>query len=120
MKDELLLRRCAYLPTIQHTFQLKLPDNIGPTAATFAQFYVARGDPKKARKLLRRALAEMRNVAMTWDLSLQVARYGAFVDMPKARSLLEVRAALPSSGVARACLSLFDALVAQRRKDFAE
>ena len=97
-------------------FNRKNLRDIGAVAAAFAKLYNARGDKEGAQALLHRAVEAVCPVPYGWDLPLEVARQGAVADIPRARTLLEARTALPRSTVPRACLSLFDAHVAQRER----
>jgi len=116
LNDRVLLTRCARSPVLRIAFQSKAPGGIVGVAAAFARFYIAQGEVRKARMLLNRALAGV-DVDLYGGLSLEVARHGANADIPQARRLLEMRTEMPASNVARACLALFDALVAKRRKE---
>jgi DNA-binding CsgD family transcriptional regulator len=56
----------------------------------------------------------VKEVEPIWELPIAVARYGLPKDIPKMRAAFETRSAVPNSPVTRACLSLFEAFVAQR------
>jgi DNA-binding CsgD family transcriptional regulator len=118
MKDEAMLAKCGSPAVVTRVFQSGEPENISSVAAAFAKLYRAQGEGKEAQALLHRALEAVRPAAYGWDLPLEVARQGAAVDIPRARILLEARTTLPCSAVVRACLSLFDAHVAQREGAF--
>jgi len=114
MKDDALLEQCSKPRLLKQAFASASPLIIGPVCASFARLYFIQGKVKQARILLHRALAVTKCSDQTWDLCLEVARQGDFNDIPQAKSLLEARAALPSSDVAHAYVSLFNAFVAQR------
>jgi DNA-binding CsgD family transcriptional regulator len=118
MKDEATIAKCARPSAIELAFQSSEPASIGPTAAAFAQLYGRRKQEREAQQLLHRALQTFGSFFTgginSWDLSIEIARQGAFDDIPAARDLLVMRTRLPCAEVAQACLSLFDALVACR------
>jgi len=116
MNDEVVLTKCIRPSAMHLAFQSGEHARVGPVATAFARLYAWQGHKHKARELLHRALQVVRIVPPSWDLAIEVARLGSISDIPHARALLEARIMLPSADVARACLSLFEALVAQRHK----
>jgi DNA-binding CsgD family transcriptional regulator len=116
VQDEEALALCTKPGLLEAAFQSQSPHVLGPVAAGFARFYAATKHVKRAQDILHRALRSLPNVARSWDVCLETARQGYVNDIPRARVLLESRAAIPNPAVARAYLSLFDAFVAQRRK----
>lgn len=114
-KDETTLVKCARPAALDFAFRTGRAGYIGSAAAEFARWHAACGREQEAQDLLHRAVGAVSRVVQIWALPISVARYGSHRDFPKARTLIEERAALSHSGVARASLSLFDALVAQRR-----
>jgi len=117
MNDEATLAKCAHPEALTLAFQSEEPECISSVAAAFAKLYGVQGDREGAQALLHRALEVVQPAPFGWDLPLEVARQGASADLPRARNLLEARTGLPRSGVARACLSLFDAHAAQRESN---
>jgi len=115
MKDAAMLAKCLQPSVLTAAFQSGEPCNIGPVAAAFAKFYNAEGKSDEAQSLLHRAVNAVSPIDFGWHLPLEVARQGAPSDIRSARALLEARLSFPSCDIPRACLSLFDALVAQRR-----
>jgi len=111
MKDEATLAKCVRSTALTLAFQSEEPESIGPVAAAFAKFYHARGNKKEAQAVLHRAVEVVCPAEYGWHLPLEVARQGLSDDVPHARRLLETRT---DNDFARACLSLFDAQVAQR------
>jgi len=114
VKDDEALGKCASPHLIEQAFASCLPFDIGPIAAAFARLYFSQGKLKEASTLLHRALEKVLNFEQSWDLFLEIARYGTLEDIPKARAIIEKRTALPCSNVAHACLKLFNAFVAHR------
>lgn len=115
MKDESLLARCTRESAIDFAFQSGEPDRIAGTAAAFAQWHGIYGREREAQMLLHRAVEIVSRIdGWTWDFAVAASRYGMLSEMPRARALLEARTRLPCSSLAQACISLFDALVAQR------
>jgi len=114
MGDDVTLQKCANPAILTRTFQSGVIESIGPVAAAFAQLAHARGDSKEAERLLHQAVKAV-VPGRDWELPLEIARHGAETDVPAARTLLECRTVLPNSAVARACLQLFDAYIAQRK-----
>ena len=114
LNDQSTLEKCIRPTTIDLAFQSGEPARIGSVAAAFAHLYAKQGYEHKARTVLHRALELVTYVDESVDLPLAAAQHGARADLPLARALLEKRMSFPSSGVAQACLLLFDAFVAQR------
>jgi len=115
MNDLVTLARCSRQETIGLAFQSGQPCRIGPVAAAFARFHMERGQTYEAEALLHRALEHVTYIDESFDLPIEVARYGAIEDIPKARNLLTSRLRLPNAEVARALLSLFEMTVEHRQ-----
>jgi len=82
-----------------------------------ALLYASRGEYRRAQTFLHRALpSAQRRGWQCWEYALTAARYGVATDIPLLRRMLARRLALPHSEVVRACLSLFDGFVADRKK----
>lgn len=114
MKDKATLAKCVRSTALTLAFGSGEPETIGSVVTAFAKLYRVQGNDEEAQALLHRAIEVVLPAGQGWDLPLEVARQGARADIPPARNLLESRAGLPCSGVTQACLSLFDAHVAQR------
>jgi len=121
MKDETTLARCSRPSAIDFAFRSGQGGWIGSISAAFAQWHAAFGRERDAAALLHRAVvSEQPAWNNSWDFSIAVARYGPLADAPRVRTFLEERALLPCADVVLACLSLFDAFVAQRRGNAAK
>jgi len=120
MNDEVALAKCSSLTVLTRVFRSGEPENMSSVTAAFAKLHNARGDKKHAQALLHQAVEVVCPTAYGWDLPLEIARHGVMGDIPRARMLLEARIVLPGSVVARACLRLFDAHIAQRQGSFSE
>lgn len=116
MNDKETLARCARPQAIHLALQSGEPRRFGPVVTAFARLYASEGRENEARSLLHRAVNAASYVEPVWDLPIAVAQYGVPADIPKMRTFLEKKASIPSLEVARACLSLFDALVARRSR----
>ena len=114
MKDDRLLAQCSGRTALTLALRSQEPETIGSVSAAFAQLYQARGNPKEAQALLHRAIHATRPSLCNWKLPLEVARQGALANIPSARHLLETWVEWTGSDIARACMDLFDALVARR------
>jgi DNA-binding CsgD family transcriptional regulator/tetratricopeptide (TPR) repeat protein len=117
-KDELILKRCARGSVVDLAFRSGQPTLIAPVAAAFAEWHVWAGRAKEARALLHRTITtlnDFEHIEQVWTFPIAVARFGRLSDITRARRFVEARAALPCAEVARATLSLFDAIAAQRR-----
>jgi DNA-binding CsgD family transcriptional regulator len=112
--DATLLAQCDHTQSIATAFRGGNPTEIGCVAAAFGHLYASKGDGRRAKRLLHRALTHVRRMEWNWDLLLAVAQYGARSDIPVARRHFERRLSLPTNELACACLSLFDAFVARR------
>jgi DNA-binding NarL/FixJ family response regulator/tetratricopeptide (TPR) repeat protein len=121
VNDAVALTKCARINAIDRVFASGEPSRIGGIAAAFAALYVAQGNLHKAKALLRRAVkAIMGDFSDAWGFPLAIVRYGAMNDIPYARRLLQLRAALPCAPVAKAYLEIFDAFAALRKRHIAK
>jgi DNA-binding CsgD family transcriptional regulator len=121
MKDKAMLAKCARPRALTIAFQSNAPTVIAPTVAVFAKLYILQGNEKEAQTLLREALQSTLPVNCIWSLPLEVARNGYLEDISSARKMLEMHSSRhPGSEIDRACLSLFDAFVAQRENRFSD
>jgi ATP/maltotriose-dependent transcriptional regulator MalT len=121
MKDEQVLAKCVRPSALDFAFRSGEPGQIGPVASAFAQWHVASGRQREAQTILHRAVEILHGVEVdeNWGCAITVARFGSYADIPKARKIIERRAAFPCADVANASLHLFDAFVAQRHaRDF--
>ncbi|HTU82148.1 MAG TPA: LuxR C-terminal-related transcriptional regulator [Candidatus Acidoferrales bacterium] len=112
--DRDAIARCTRPGVVSEAFVSGEPSTVGAVAGAFAEWHVRSGRPDEARRLLHRAVGHVNAVATIWELPIAVARFGVPSDLPKARRLIESRAALPNADVARACLALFDAYALKR------
>jgi DNA-binding CsgD family transcriptional regulator len=119
MKDEAALKKCIRPSVIEFAFRSGQPLLIGNIASAFAKWYIAYGHEHEAEALLHRAITtiDCRNSGV--DFLIAVARYGRLSDVPRARIFWASRALRPCAGFFQASLALFDALVAQRRGNYA-
>jgi DNA-binding CsgD family transcriptional regulator len=118
MKDESILESCARLPALELAFRIGRPDGFAGVAAAFSQWHAANGRERKAQALIHRVIENVRTrLDHIWIFPIAAARYGVLSDMPHVREMLATTdAALLHSDLTQACLSLFDALVADRHK----
>src|SRR5207248_1410115 len=113
--DQDALAKCSGRKTIEVAFRSAMPDLISGTSSAFAHLYASKGRLNSARNLLHRALEPMRYAHFNLDLLLAIGQFGMFSDIPRARELLDARAALPNAAVFKGGLALFDAFVAKRQ-----
>jgi len=115
--DPYLLSQCATEDALTFAFRSGEPPRLGPVASSFARYFHRMGQLQKARHLLTKALAYVKNADQACDLPLAVAQFGDSRYFGRAREVLRSRTLLPNADVATAHLHYFDALVLDREGD---
>ncbi len=113
LDDAELVGRYAREEIVESAYRSKEDQRIGPATAAFAEWYVARGEPERARELLDRAMDAVYGVGLS-RIALTVAQYGSSAAILRAHDLLSTWAEGRGCRAGIAYLALFRAIVASR------
>ena len=111
--DAKLVERYAREEILELAYSSKEDQRIGPASVAFAEWYVARGEPERARELMDRAVDAVYGVGSS-RVALTVAQYGSPAAILRAHDLLSTWAQGRGCRAGVAYVALFRAIVASR------
>jgi DNA-binding CsgD family transcriptional regulator len=111
-----LLKRVFDEEVLEYAFRSGEPERISPIVAAYVKVMIARGQIRRAKKLLARGISAIHQADHTGDLLALAARYGSSAEAARARHILLERMRLPHHRVAQAYLELWETQAALRRR----